>query len=192
MPTLRKARELRILDFDIETVAAGFDDPQFVPQKITCVAWSWIGSDEIESRIATSEGLFSRPVRRRKMLEPLVEAIAEADMLTGHNLIRFDLPVLNAECLRLGLPALGMQLVQDTMRLVKTKGFKKGQDNLVALLDVPEPKLALSWQEWQRAYEEKGWATVVERCVGDVRGHKLMRQELLDRGWLKEPARWRP
>lgn len=191
MATWRKVRQLRILDFDIETVAAGFDDPQFVPQKITCVAWSWIDSDEVEARIATSEGLFSRPERRRKMLEPLLEAIGEADMVTGHNLLRFDLPVINAECLRLGLATLPTLLVQDTMRLVRAKGFKRGQDNLVALTDVPVPKLALSWQEWQHAYEESGWATVVERCKTDVQGHKLLREQLLDRGWLKEPIRWR-
>ena len=182
----------RILDFDLETVAAGFADPDWVPQKITCVAWSWIGSDEVESRISTSEGLFRRPERRRKMLVPLLAAIDAADMLTGHNLLRFDLPVLNAECMRLGLPTLEPILVQDTIRLRKTKGFKKGQDNLVSLTGVPIPKLALSWQEWQHAYEEKGWATVVERCETDVKGHKLMRQELLDRGWLKEPTKWRP
>jgi len=192
MLSWRRVRDLRILDFDTETIAAGFDDPNWVPQKITCVAWSWIGSDEIESRIATSEGLFRRPERRRKMLVPLLEAIGEADMLTGHNLLRFDLPVLMAECLRLGLPALKPVLVQDTIRIVKTKGFKKGQDNLVALTGVPTPKLVLSWQQWQHAYEEKAWATVVERCKSDVEGHKLMRQEMLDRGWLKDPVLWRP
>jgi len=182
----------KILDFDLETVAAGFADPEWVPQKITCVAWSWIGSEEVESRISTSEGLFRRPERRRKMLVHLLEAIAEAEMITGHNIIRFDLPVLMAECMRLGLPILQPVFVQDTIRLRRTKGFKKGQDNLVALTGVPIPKLSLSWQEWQLAYEEKGWATVVERCVTDVKGHKLMRQELLDRGWLKEPVKWRP
>lgn len=192
MATWRTLRPLRILDFDLETVAAGFDDPQWVPQKITCAAWSWIGSDEVESRIATSEGLFSRPERRRKMLEPLLEAIGEADMLTGHNILRFDLPILNAEVLRLGCNPLRPTLVQDTIRIVKTRGFKKGQDNLSALTEVPVQKLALSWQEWQLAYEEKGWATVVERCESDVRGHKLMRQEMLERGWVREPVRWRP
>lgn len=182
----------RILDWDCETIAAGFADPDWVPQKITCVAWSWVGSDEIHSRISTSEGLFSRPERRAKMLEPLLEAITEADMITGHNLIRFDLPVLNAECLRLGFPSLPGLLVQDTMRIVRTKGFKKGQDNISHLIDVPINKLSLSWQQWQKAYEEKGWATVVERCKSDVAGHKLMRKEMLDRGWLRAPVRWTP
>lgn len=189
---LAKPEPARILDFDVETVAAGFDDPNWVPQKITCVAWSWIGSEDIEVRISTSEGLFSRPERRRKMLAPLLEAIAEADMVTGHNLLRFDLPIVSAECMRLGLPTLGEVLVQDTMRLVRTKGFKKGQDNLSALVEVPEPKLTLSWQEWQLAYEEKGWETVKERCRSDVRAHKMMRERLLERGWLKPPRMWSP
>ncbi len=192
MATWRKVRSLRILDFDTESVAAGFADPQWVPQKITCCAWSWIGSDEIEATISTSEGLFRRPERRRKMLLPLLLAINEADMVTGHNLIRHDLPILMAECRRLGLPDLPDLLVQDTMRLGKTKGFKKGQDNLIALTDGPVQKLSLSWQEWQDAYEEKGWATVVERCKTDVEGHKLLRQEMLERGWLKDAVRWRP
>lgn len=192
MSAWKKVRDLRILDWDIETVAAGFSEPEWVPQKITCVAWSWIGSDEINARIATSEGLFSRPERRAKMLEPLVTAISEADMITGHNLIRFDLPILNSECLRLGFPSLPPILVQDTMRFVKTKGFKKGQDNISALIDVPISKLALSWQQWQEAYAEQGWATVVERCKSDVAAHKLMRQEMLDRGWLRSPIKWIP
>ncbi len=50
-----------ILDFDIETVAAGFGDPEWVPQKITCVAWSWIGDEQVESRICGPFGIFGRP-----------------------------------------------------------------------------------------------------------------------------------
>lgn len=182
----------RILSFDLETVAAGYGDPEWVPHKITCVAWSWCDEDEVEVRISTSEGLFSRPERRRKMLEPLVEAVRRADMVTGHNVLRFDLPVLNSECLRLGLPSLPALLVQDTMRLVRTKGFKKGQDNLGRLLQVPDPKMPLSWQEWQHAYEEKGWETVRERCASDVRAQKELRRRLYERGWLRGPVWWRP
>jgi hypothetical protein len=68
----------------VETVAAGFDDPQWVPQKVTCVAWSWIDGDGPRSRIATSDGLFTKPELRAEMLSPLVEAITQADIVTGH------------------------------------------------------------------------------------------------------------
>lgn len=181
----------RILDWDIETVAAGFDDPQWVPQKITCVAWSWVGDEKVETRVCGPSGIFGRPQRRAAMLKPLLSAMREADMLTGHNLLRFDLPILNGECLRLGLEPLPAFRVQDTMRLVKTKGFKKGQDNLARLLKGPG-KLALDWQAWQDAYDEPGWPTVRERCASDVRGHKVLREEMLTRGWLRPAVWWRP
>jgi DNA polymerase elongation subunit (family B) len=187
-----EGQALRILDFDIETVAAGFADPDWVPQKITCVAWSWIGSEEVEVRISTAAGLFGRPELRARMLRPLLAAINEADMLTGHNILRFDLPVLNSECLRLGLPTVPSILVQDTMKLgAWTKGFKKGQDNLGRMLKVKDEKLALDWQAWQDAYDEKGWVTIKERCVSDIRQHKQIRAEMIARNMLAAPRRWR-
>lgn len=185
-------RPARILDFDIETIAAGFADPNWVPQKITCVAFSWVGEDKVTSYISTTPGLFEKPDLRAFMLSKLVAEIRKADMVTGHNITRFDLPVVNAECLRLGLEPLPSVLVQDTMALIKTKGFKKGQDNIGELLSVPLQKKSLSWQGWQDAYEEKGWKGVVERCESDVLMHKQMRQKMLDLGWLRPPKRWTP
>jgi len=126
------------------------------------------------------------------MFDGFLAAYNDADILTGHNLIRFDLPVLNADLLRNGYPPLSPKLVQDTMRIVKTKGFKKGQDNLSTLLDNPIQKMPLNWQEWQDAYEEPGWETVIERCVSDVRGHKILRARMLERGWVKPAVMWRP
>ena len=182
----------RILDFDVETVAAGFADPEWVPQKITCVAWSWIGEDPVHVRIATVDGLYTRPELRAKMLQPLVEAIGEADMVTGHNILRFDLPVINSECMRLGMPKLRKTLVQDTIRIVRSKGFKKGQANLAKMLNVPADKLGLDWQHWDDAYAEVGWPTVQERARTDVMQHKLIRAEMVERGMIRAPRLWCP
>lgn len=189
---LREAGALRILDFDIETVAAGFADPEWVPQKITCVAWSWVGSERVESRVCGPEGIFGAPIRRARMLKPLVDAIGEADMLTGHNIIRFDLPVIQAELMRLDMDSLPARQVQDTIRLKRSKGFKKGQDNLGRLWDLPEQKMALDWQGWQDGYDEKGWGTIRARAESDVRMHKLLREILIDRGYLRPPVSWSP
>jgi DNA polymerase elongation subunit (family B) len=182
----------KILDFDLETIAAGFADPEWVPQKITCAAWSWVGEKEVKVEVCSPLGLFGKPQLRAKMLEPLIDAINEAGMLTGHNLLRFDLPILQAECLRLGLTPLKPQLVQDTMRIVKTKGFKKGQDNLGALLKTKEQKLHLGWQNWEDAYDEKDWATIKERAASDVVMHKELREIMIENGWLKKPTIWNP
>lgn len=188
---LRKAHSLRILDFDIETIAAGFADPDWVPQKITCVAWSWVGSDEVESRVCGPGGIFGKPHLRARMLKPLLKAINQSDMLTGHNISRFDLPILNAECMRLGLEPIRFAVVQDTIKLVRSKGFKKGQDVLGRLHGVSSEKLALDWQAWQDAYDESGWPTVRERCESDVLMHKELREQMLEKGHLKSPRVWR-
>ena len=184
-------RTLRVLDFDVETIAAGFADPDWVPQKITCVAWSWVGEDRVESRVCGPMGIFGDPPARARMLAPFLEQVAAADMLTGHNIARFDLPVLNAECMRLDLPPIRDVLVQDTMRLRRSKGFKKGLDNLAVLFKADTQKLALSWQEWQDAYDEDGWQTIRDRCESDVVSHKQVREALIERGLLQDARRWR-
>jgi DNA polymerase elongation subunit (family B) len=186
-------RPLRILDFDCETIAAGFADPDWVPQKVTCIAWSWIGSDEVKvMTCGGSAGLYEEPRLRRALLSTFLVDYAEADVVTGHNLLRFDLPVLNADAMRLGLPPLGPKAVQDTMRLPKAKGFKKGQDNLAGLLGTYERKLALDWQQWEDAYAEPGWPVVKDRARSDVIMHKEMRALLLERGLLKPAVVWHP
>lgn len=190
---LTSDRPVRILDFDIETIAAGFADPDWVPQKVTCIAWSWIGSDEVRVKTCGgSAGLYEKPAKRQAMLADFLVDYHRADMVTGHNLLRFDLPVLNADIMRLGLPPLGAKLVQDTMRLPKSKGFKKGQDNLAGLLETYERKLALDWQQWEAAYRTPGWPVVMDRARSDVIMHKEMRALLIERGMLKAATTWRP
>lgn len=184
-------KELKILDFDVETLAAGFADPNWVPQKITCVSWSWIDSEKVEVEVCGPMGFF-KPELRRKMVKKLCDAISQADIVTGHNILKFDLPVINSECMRLDLPTLSAVEAQDTFRIVKSKGFKKGQDNLGKLLKIVEQKQTLDWQGWEDAYEEDGWQTVKNRCMSDVIMHKQLRVEMIDRGWLKRNIVWTP
>jgi DNA polymerase elongation subunit (family B) len=178
-------KQLRILDFDCETRATGFGDPQWVPQEITCIAWSWIGDDEVSYRL--------RCKGAKRMMQAFLKVYAEADVLTGHNIRRFDLPTVNAECLRFGFPSLAPKMTQDTLRdIVRTKGMKRDQDNLGKQLGLPVDKLTMGWHDWHVAYLEKGWPMVAERAMTDVVQHKLMRIEMMERGWLREPRVWAP
>lgn len=186
---LPPSKPIRVLDFDIETVAAGFADPQWVPNRTICWAYCW--TDEQEARVS------ALPVRdfynheaRRRFLRPLFDIIAEADVLTGHNIVRFDLPVLNAECLLLGLPRIGSKMIQDTIQLPKSKGFKKGQDNMGFAFGVKAEKLPLSWAQWEAAYAEPDLATVKERCASDVLMHIELREKMRQVGLLQPPKMW--
>ena len=197
-------KEPAVLDFDLETIAAGFADPDWVPQKITCAAWSWVGSGKVESRICGPLGIYGKSELRREMLEPLLEEIAKADYVTGHNINRFDLPVLNAECMRLGLKPVQAVRTQDTIRLYRSKGFKKSQDNLGDLFGTADSKLHLNWQNWEDGYDEIGdnlkdlldpsgdglWSTIRSRAEIDVMQHIQLREILLDRGIIMDPRMW--
>jgi hypothetical protein len=50
----------RILDFDIECVAAGYADPEWVPSHITAIAWSWV--DEALRKEVVLEVVSGAPV----------------------------------------------------------------------------------------------------------------------------------
>lgn len=97
------------------------------------------------------------------MLEEFVAVFNEANAVTGHNIVRFDLGVMNAELMRLQLPVLEPKPVIDTIRLVRSKGFKKGQDVIAGVLGLEAEKKAMNWQQWQSAYAEPGWPEVGAR-----------------------------
>jgi DNA polymerase elongation subunit (family B) len=182
-------KEPRVLDFDIETLAAGYADPGWVPDKITAVAWSWVGEEDVDS-IVRPDGFFDRGVRGT-MVAHLLGLIRQADIVQGHNIVRFDLRVINAEAMRLKLRPIRKLKVLDTIQVLKSKGFKKGQDDIAALLKIPSPKKKLNWQEWDDAYEEgHPWPTVKERVEGDVLQHRLLTAAMREKGWLKGTKDW--
>lgn len=184
-------RERRLLDFDIETVAAGYADPAWVPHTVTAFAYCWYGTDDVHVQ-ALSPASFYNVAERQRFLSPLLVVLEAADVLCGHNIVRYDLPVLQAEVMRLGLPSLLPRMCEDTIRMPRSKGFKKGQDNLGVLLDVPLSKLPLNHQQWQEAYGESDLATVKDRVGGDVRQHMLIREQMRQRGWIKPARMWSP
>lgn len=182
----------RTLDFDCETVAAGYADPNWVPSHVTAWAYSWTHEKKIHSAVLPVEHLFNRP-EKADFIRPLLEAIASADVVTGHNIVRFDLPILLTESMRLpGLERLKSVYIQDTIRVGRTKGFKKGLDNLAELLETMTAKKALNWEQWDRAYGEGDLKTVRQRVRGDVKMHKEVRLEMRRRGWLMAPRMWNP
>jgi hypothetical protein len=181
----------RILDFDIESISAGFEDPAWVPMHLTAIAWSWLDEDAVTCRTLVDysktvpdflQGLFTGC---RPLLAEFVAVYNQADMVTGHNINRFDVPAINAELMRLMLPPLQDKPRIDTMKLkAKTKGFKKGQDVLSVIFGLEAEKKALNWAEWKQAYATPGWPVIRERCAGDVVQHKLLLRKLMQMGYV--------
>lgn len=181
---------LRILDFDIENRPLTYLGEGFTTGDVTAIAWGWADEEQVYCELQTKrEGSLDR------MLRLFREAYEEADMVTGHFIRGYDLPVLNGAMMEVNIAHLGPKLTCDTKNdLLKRKYISVSQENLAEMLDLPEPKVHMNTPRWRRANRltPEGVELSRVRCVGDVVQHKELRLELLRRDWLAGPSVWRP
>ena len=195
------ARKLTVLDFDFESRPLWFwwDKPTAI---ITALSYMLViggapDHDSLRNEIA--------PLATRSAYTDWVQHVAElltsADILTGHNIDRFDLPLLQAQLMRTGSAGLPKLITQDTMRLLKRRDMSVSQESLInyaALhatcpIGMPIYKHHLSIPEWEDAsmgWDEKGILT--ERPTSDVHGHVHLREVLIEKGYLAAPRVWYP
>ena len=193
------ARRLIIRDFDFESKPLWFwyDNPTAV---ITSLSWmDSVGGGVDHDTLRTEVAPFGAREEYRDWLEHITHVLTEPDMiLTGHNIDRFDLPLLQAQLFRFGLPRLPDLLTQDTMRTLKKRDMSASQESLinykglraVCPIGMPIYKDHLSIPEWEDA--AMGWddTVLVERPSSDVHGHAHLREVLIDKGYLAGPKAW--
>ena len=129
------------------------------------------------------------------MLEGFRALYDEADIVTGHYIRGFDLPLVNSAMVEFGLPALRGKLSHDTkMDLMKFSGLSKSQESIGAMLGLKHPKVGMNQQTWRSAnrLEAHGLQLTRERVVGDVLQHIEMRARLIELGYLGGPKKWSP
>lgn len=193
---LTTTRALRILDFDVECRPIAWYGGDWVTKQPTAIAWCWVGDTDVRVEAIGESDRSSRVlIEESRMLEAFVEAYDEADVVTGHFIRGFDLPLLNGSLLRLGMAGLGAKMAQDTKTdLVRAQGLSKSQENLGAMLDLDHPKVGMDTAKWSDANMllPEGIRLTKERVVGDVVQHMELRQRLLDAGALKAPGVWSP
>ncbi len=195
------SRSLLLRDFDFESKPLWFwwEKPTAI---ITSVSYmdtvaGVIDHDSMRTEIAP---LGSTREVYVEWVEHVASIITAPDILTGHNIDRFDLPLLQAQLLRAGLPALPALRTQDTMRLPKKRDMSASQESLInyaALkatcpIGIPIYKDHLSIPEWEDA--AMGWndAILIERPSSDVHGHAHLRETLIEKGYLAGSRRWFP
>jgi hypothetical protein len=190
--------QLRVLDFDLENRPLSYIIPEWCSAEITAIAWSWLGSDEVETLLLTARGKYvDKAGKHRKPLLALGmfrEILLSADLVTGHYIRGHDLPILNAAFIEYGVPSLGSLLVSDTKSdLIRKKDMSASQENLAATLGLPEPKRHMTQAEWREAnrlFSDDRLDLSRSRVVGDVVQHKALRAELVRRKLLGPPRRW--
>lgn len=180
----------RILDFDIETRKIGFHiGGQWNPDGCEPIAIAWsFGDGEVHVRQLGVD-------RPEAMLEAFRTAYEQADMVTGHYIRKFDLPILQGALIERGLPTLGPKLSQDTKNdLIARGGLSASQENLGAMLLLLADKYHMNDHLWREATRltPEGIEHTRRRVSDDVRQHIELRRALLARGLLRPPRVWRP
>lgn len=175
------------LYFDMECMPGHWIGGDYVSKIVTAVAWG-----RSKGPITVMTHYHYEPA---EMAGELAYAITEADMVIGHYIRGFDLPLLNGELLRNGMPPLGPVLSLDTKQdLLPAHGRSKSQENLAAQLGIKEQKLKVTLREWedfntrQPGCEAKG----IKRVKDDVIQNRALRRELAKIGWLGTPKVWQP
>lgn len=190
-------RDLKVLDFDGECRPLAWYGGDFVTKQVTAIAWKYTHEPkEAEPRVAyigASDRSSKVLDEERAMLEAFVKEYKRADVVTGHYITSFDLPLINGSLIRLGMGQLPDKLASDTKNhLAKAQGLSKSQEALGAMFEMDHEKVGMNTARWGRANMllPGGIQESLERVVGDVNQHIEMRQRMLDLGVLRAPTLW--
>lgn len=182
-------REPLVLDFDCECRPLAWYGGDQVTKQITAIAWRFVDQPgETEVAFIGASDRSSRVIDEEiEMLEAFREAYEDADVVTGHYIRGFDLPLLQGSMMRLGLPLLGPKLAQDTKNdLLAAQGISKSQENLGAMYELEHPKVGMNTALWAKGNMllPEGITATVNRVMGDVDQHIELRREMLALGHL--------
>ncbi len=186
-----KEGAIRLLDFDIETRKVGFHTGgRFSPDgcEPTTIAACWIGEKKVH--------VWAQPEHTLpEILVAFMLLYNEAELVTGHYIRKFDLPIINGSLLEHGLPMLTEKWASDTKGdLMSFSGLSKSQENLSGMLRLADEKYHMAdfrWRESTRLTVE-GAEEAKKRATSDVRQHIRMRAALIEAGALRGPRVWRP
>src|SRR4051812_19257994 len=165
MTVTMRTRPMRILDFDCEARPLHWIGGDYVSKEITAIAWAWV--DQPQDAVAYLLG----EVDTETMLRAFLDVYNQADMVTGHFIRGYDLPLVNGMLTEFGLPSLGDKLSHDTkIDLLRRAGLSGSQESIGAMLHLDHPKVQMNQAKWRSAnrLEPEGLAFVRERCIGDV------------------------
>ena len=186
---LKTKRLVKILDFDIETRPLSFWYDGKPTAEVTVIASCW--ANDIRTMQVGVLGIDDTV----DILKQFVLRYNEADIVTGHYIRRFDLPMISGALMEFGLPKLSPKLTIDTkMDLIKKGDIPATQEFLSELLDLPFPKIQMSQVKWRKAnrLHVSGIEDARNRGTGDVLQHMALRNKLSELGLLSSPKVWRP
>jgi hypothetical protein len=182
-------QHVNILDFDIENRPLTYWYEGHPTVEITSISSCWahdLGSMHVD--------LLGRD-DPKQMLINFVDRYNDADIVTGHNIRRHDLPIINGALMEFGLPQLSSKMTIDTRWDLRKKGdIPASQEYLLDLFNIPIQKFHMSQHSWRKAnrLSDEGIAITEQRVSSDVLGHMMLRNKLVELNLLGAPKVWKP
>lgn len=152
----------KTLYFDIETAPmlafiwqakTEYVGTQMIQHETFMLTWAakWADSDEVLGKALTRKEALAQDDSR--IVKALADLLREADLVVGHNLDRFDIPMLNNRLMLLGLEPLGPVRTMDTLKLAR-KSFRLASNKLDWLAEQMGlgNKIHTSFSLWERCY----------------------------------------
>lgn len=159
----------------------------FVSREVTAIAARWVGYPKPKTDV-----WLLGDVTPFDMLEGFVALYDFADVVTGHYIRGFDLPIINSALVEAGLPCLSDKMTQDTkLDLVKRHGMSGSLENLASDFGL-RGKVVMSQADWRDANRltKSGLAKTRRRVVEDVDLTIRLRAVLLENDLLSPPSKW--
>src|SRR5215813_3464504 len=164
-----RPRSQRVLSLDVESRPLHWIANDYVSKEITAIACRW--ADEPRHKVYCWTLGHGGLISLKALVESVIPFYDEADIICGHYIRGFDLPLLNACCAETGLRPLSDKLTHDTkLDLIKMQGISLSQKNLSSMLGVKSEKLDMDQRMWRSAnrLEPEGIALARERVIADV------------------------
>jgi hypothetical protein len=194
-------RKTRALCFDLESRPSAFWWGDKTTAQITAFGWKWEDEDNAQAMLLLADGRFvcdnGKKIPAVGAYSYFAGTLAAADLVYGHNIRKFDLPLFQSGLFRLGLAKLPQLRTTDTLKdYPKRHDMSASLENLAIIHGVDDDggKKHMSITDWERANQlsPEGIAAARERVVSDVLLQEKLRARLIELGYLGQPRAWNP
>lgn len=198
-------RPTRALCFDLESRPSAFWWGDKTTAQITAFGWKWSDEKRAHTMLLQQDGLFacddqfddSYTIDGDRAYSYFAKQLAGADLVYGHNIRGFDLPLFQSGLQRRSLPKLPQLRTTDTLKdYPKRKDMSASLENLAKQhgIDGQGGKKHMAIVDWEDANQLtlEGVVLARERVVSDVLLQEKLRAKLLELDYLRPPRAWNP
>lgn len=186
-----------VLIFDLEARPTAWIGGDYVGRSVTAYAYCYLDDDAVTCHTLIGDGSpEERMANWQLMVSEIAAAVETADLVVGHWVRGFDLPLLNAELERVKGEPLPRVLTIDTKsdRLTGS-GLSQSLENLAFRYDTSVQKMDMRepmWEEYNLWQTPRSVKWVRDRVSSDILATRELYVRMDEASRLNGPRAWDP